>query len=209
MREPAVHYAGHSATSEEAGTGAQIASTEAMTSKSPKVLVVFYSRSGTTRLLADAIARATQGDLEELRERHSRRGLIGWLRSGYDGTYRRSTTTLPLRHHPRDYDLVFIGSPTWNQSLSSPVRGFLSTYHTQLPEVALFATCRGRGAEAVIEQMAALLPKPPLARLSLLEGTVRNSPSSSIGDFTERALSALEQRAAPPSDGRVALQRPA
>jgi len=52
----------------------------------PKVLIVFFSRMGTTRLLAEAIARATHGDLEELKELRSRRGVFGWLRSGYEGT---------------------------------------------------------------------------------------------------------------------------
>jgi hypothetical protein len=168
-----------------------------MTTNAPKVLIVFYSRTGTTRLLAEAIARATQGDVEELRERHSRRGLIGWLRSGYDGTYKRSAATLPLRHRPQDYDLVFVGSPTWNQALCSPVRGFLRAHARELPAVALFATCAGRGAELVTDEMAELLAHPPLARLALLETVVRHSPSERVGDFTEHALTAWERGAVP------------
>lgn len=65
----------------------------------PKVLVVYFSRTGTTRHLAESIARATHGEVEELRERRSRRGPLGWLRSGYEGTYRRSAETL-LREPP-------------------------------------------------------------------------------------------------------------
>src|ERR1041384_1336055 len=96
--------------------------------KRPHALVVFFSRTGTTRALAEAIARATGGDLEELRESRSRQGIWGWLRSGYEGTYRRSTEPLPLAQNPQDYDLVFVGSPTWNKSLASPVRGFLEAH---------------------------------------------------------------------------------
>jgi hypothetical protein len=65
---------------------------------------VFFSRTGTTRLLAEAIARATHRDLEELRERRSRRGVIGWLRSGYEGTYHKAAEPLPLRHDLSAYD---------------------------------------------------------------------------------------------------------
>jgi len=57
--------------------------------KRPKILVVFFSRTGTTRGVAEGIARATGADLEELREARSRLGILGWLRSGYEGTYRR------------------------------------------------------------------------------------------------------------------------
>jgi flavodoxin len=160
----------------------------------PKVLVVFFSRTGTTRQLAEAIARATQADLEELRERRSRRGIIGWLRSGYEGTYQRSAETLPLRHDVGAYDLVFVGSPTWGRSLSSPVRGFLRQNAARLGSVALFATCAGQGAETALEQMAALLKQPPLATLALLESEVERGAAVRVGELTEIALSAWERK---------------
>lgn len=162
----------------------------------PKILVVFFSRTGTTRLVAEAIARAVQADIEPLREKRSRRGLIGWIRSGYEGTYRRSAPTLPLERNLRDYDLVFVGSPTWNGALSSPVRGFLERERGSLPRVALFATCLARGGDQVLAQMAELLTEPPLARLALRERDVRASPAVWVAELTEAALCAWEQRQA-------------
>lgn len=163
----------------------------------PKALIVFFSRTGTTRLLAEAMARATHGDLEELRERRSRRGMIGWLRSGYEGTYRKSAHVLPLRHDVGAYDLVFIGSPTWNRALSSPVRGFLEQNRAQLANVALFATCAERGSDQVLAQMTALLPEPPLATLGMLENDVRHGPAVWVGELVEAALEAWSRKQAP------------
>jgi flavodoxin len=163
----------------------------------PKVLIVFFSRTGTTRLLAEAIARATHGDLEELRERKSRRGVMGWLRSGYEGTYRRAAEILPLRHDVAAYDLVFIGSPTWNQALSSPVLGFLQRRRGQLANVVLFATCAGKGSERVLAQMTELLPEPPLATLGMLENDVRHGPAVWVGELVEAALEAWSRKLAP------------
>lgn len=159
----------------------------------PRLLVVYFSRTGTTRLLAHAIAGATGADIEELRESRSRLGILGWLRSGYEGTYGRSAETLPLRRDLRDYDLVFLGSPTWNKSLASPVRGFLKANRNALPNVALFATCAGQGADVVIEQMQALLMRPPLATLHLLESEVRRGATVEVGQLTKVALSALPE----------------
>jgi multimeric flavodoxin WrbA len=162
----------------------------------PKVLIVFFSRTGTTRLLAEAIARATQGDLEELRERRSRRGVIGWLRSGYEGTCHKAAEPLPLRHDLSAYDLVFIGSPTWNQALSSPVRGFMQRNRLQLGSVALFATCAGRGSDAVLTQMMELLQEAPLATLGMLENDVRHGPAVWVGELVEAALVAWGRKQA-------------
>jgi flavodoxin len=156
------------------------------------MLVVFFSRTGTTRRLAEHIARATGAELEELKESRSRSGVWGWIRSGYEGTYRHSAETLPLQRYLRDYDLVFIGSPTWNGALASPVRGFLERYATELTNVALFATCQGKGASEVVAEMAALLQKRPLATLAMLESDVRHGPAVQVGELSEAALCAWE-----------------
>ncbi|HYJ11929.1 MAG TPA: hypothetical protein VEX18_23050, partial [Polyangiaceae bacterium] len=74
---------------------------------SPKVLVVYFSRTGSTRKVAEGIAHAADADLEELRESRSRRGLLGWLRSGYEGTYRLSSRPLPPLREPSNYQIVF------------------------------------------------------------------------------------------------------
>ena len=158
--------------------------------KRPKILVVFFSRTGTTRGVAEGIARATGADLEELREARSRLGILGWLRSGYEGTYRRPSEPLALQHELGEYDIVFIGSPTWSRSLSSPVRGFLEKYRTALPRVALFATCAGRGADEVLTQMASLLDQPALAKLALLELDVKHGPAVQVGELVETTLRA-------------------
>lgn len=162
----------------------------------PKILVVFFSRSGTTQLVGEAIARAAYADVEQLRETRSRRGISGWIRSGFEGTYRRSAATLPLEHELGAYDLVFVGSPTWNHALSSPVRGFLARERGALRDVALFATCLARGADRVIDQMAELLPEPPLARLVMRARDVKASPAVRVAELTEAALRAWEQRRA-------------
>lgn len=167
-----------------------------MSHTKPKILVVFFSRTGTTKRLAEAIARAEHGELEELREARSRRGPLGWLRSGYEGTYCRSAKTLPLLHDLRNYDLVFVGSPTWSRSLSSPVRGFLEQHGAELKDVAVFATCGGHGAENVLEQMTGLLREAPLARLPLAERDARHNPAVWAAEFAESAIAAWEAKRA-------------
>lgn len=167
------------------------------TPASPKVLVVFFSRTGNTRCIAENIARATHADLEEIREPRTRRGILGWLRSGYEGTYRRSSEILPLQHSLREYDLVYVGSPTWNQALASPVRRFLTDYAGALPKVSLFATCAGRGATEVIAQMTEILAHPPLATLPMLERDVKFGPAMQVGEFVEMTLTAWEREQRP------------
>jgi menaquinone-dependent protoporphyrinogen IX oxidase len=161
----------------------------------PKVLVVFFSRTGTTRKAAEALAHAAGADLEELRESRSRSGILGYLRSGYEATYRRPSSDLvPPQRDPRNYDIVFIGGPTWSASLSSPVRAYLERQRAALPDTGLFATCGGPRADAVLAQMSELLTKPALAKLTLPEAEVKRSPAVQVAEFLETALVAWEKQ---------------
>lgn len=162
------------------------------------MLVVFFSRSGTTRKVAHALAHAAAADLEELRESRSRGGFWGYFRSGFEATYRRSSSDLlPAARDPRNYDIVFIGGPTWSASAASPVRAYLEQHRTSLPDTGLFVTCRGPRADAALAQMAALLTKPPLAQLALPEPDVKRSPAILVGEFLETALVAWEKKPRP------------
>lgn len=171
-----------------------------------RALVVFFSRTGATRGVAEAIAHAAGADLEELVERRSRRGVLGWLRSGYEATYGLASEPLPLQHDLQSYQLVFVGSPTWNKALASPVRGFLQRHGAQLPRVALFATCASRGASLVVAQMADLVPRPALAALTLSGHELSRAPAIEIGAFVEAALVAWEHGRV--DDGKAGSAQP-
>lgn len=134
------------------------------------VLVVFYSRTGHTRKVAEAVAKALHADLEELHDRVDRRGVLGYLRSGAEALFGVSTELAPPRRDPRDYDLVVVGSPVWNMSLSTPVRTWLWLERPRLPRVAFFLTLGGVGEARVLGQMKAVAAKAPVATLVVREG---------------------------------------
>jgi flavodoxin len=166
----------------------------------PKILIVFFSRTGVTRKVAEALAHATCGDMEELREARSRSGFWGYLRSGYEATYRKSSRELlPAKRDPRGYDIVFIGSPTWNASLSSPIRSYLEQQRAALPDTGLFVTCAGREASAVLAQASELLAKPPLAKLTLRDVDVKYGPAVQVGEFLETAVRTWEKSTKKPT----------
>jgi hypothetical protein len=161
-----------------------------------KILIVFFSRTGITRKVAEALAHAAGADVDELRETRSRSGFWGYLRSGFEATYRRpSSELLPHEHDPRNYDIVLIGSPTWSASLSSPVRAYLEQQAALLPDTGLFVTCAGARADVVLAQMSSLLTKPTLAKLTLRHADVKYGPAIQVGEFLEAVLVAWEKRA--------------
>lgn len=167
-------------------------------------LVVFYSRSGRTRAVARVIAETLHCDLEELVDPTDRRGLRGYLRSGLDAALRRPVQLHTLRADPLQYDLVIVGTPIWNLSVSAPVRAFLRQYGGQVHRVAFFLTCGGSGVRRVFRQMRHLSGRRPAATLAVREIAVRRDQfEEDVRRFADEVTQAKVPRSGPQGPTRL------
>ena len=133
-----------------------------------KVLVIFYSRTGTTRKVAEAIGARCGAEIEQIRDARSRRGLLrGWWRSIREVRRCSETQILPTKKQAKDYDLVVLGTPVWASSMSSPLRTWINRHRSALRQVAVFVTQNGRGGDKAIAQITELCGVAPVARLIL------------------------------------------
>ncbi|HEX9105534.1 MAG TPA: flavodoxin [Polyangia bacterium] len=131
------------------------------------VLIVYYSRTGTTRKVAAELAAIAGWDLERVIDLRSRDGLVGYLGASVDALLDRRTTLAPSRADPATYDLVVVGTPVWNGSASTPIRTWLEAHAGRLPPLAFFATEGGRGAARAFRKMAAVAGVAPSFTLEL------------------------------------------
>lgn len=142
-----------------------------------RVLVVYFSRSGTTARLASMLAGMLHADLEAIREsgadpdaeprgarKGARKGARGYLRSLIEAVRQRPAAIEPPVHDPAAYDVVIVGSPVWARSVSSPVRAWLVAHRASLKHVAFFCSLGGSGAANALDQMRVLAGKPPVAQ---------------------------------------------
>ena len=142
-----------------------------------KVLVVFYSRSGATRKIAEALTAELKCDTEEIATADDRAGFLGITRSLIEAIRKRPARIVSARVNPSSYDLVVIGTPVWAWSVSSPIRAYLINNGNNLPQVAFFCTMGGRGSEGTFAQMQDLAGKPPRATAAF------TTPQVLAGDF--------------------------
>lgn len=126
-------------------------------------LIVYFSRSGYTRRIAEQIARAADADCEAIRERSSRKGLLGYWRSAREALRGTAALIEPDSLQPRDYALIVLGTPVWAGNLSSPMRAFIARHRNEFTRIALFCTQGGSGAPKVLQTMTDLCDQLPLA----------------------------------------------
>jgi flavodoxin len=148
-----------------------------------KVLVVYFSRTGTTRLLASTIARMLGADLEEICDCSDREGAGGYLRSLVDAIRKRPTEIVPAGLSVSAYDLVVIGSPVWAGSVSAPVRSYLIENRARLPQIAFFCSYGGRGADKALREMRQLVGKPPVAECKVTAAEAHRGTHAALADF--------------------------
>jgi flavodoxin len=134
-----------------------------------KILVVYFSRTGTTQKAAKRLASLLDADVEGIVEDRDRRGVIEYLRAGYEAAFQLAGPYLPLQFDPKRYDLVVIATPIWNASLASPVRSYLRANRERLTRIATLITCGGMGMARVERQIEREAGLPILAAASLTD----------------------------------------
>jgi flavodoxin len=158
----------------------------------PRILVVYFSRTGHTRRIAEEIAQRCGADVEGIEEPRSRRGFFGYFRSAREAYKKVAVEIRPLRHPPSSYDLVVLGTPVWAGHLSSPMRAFLRAHAADIASSAIFCTLGGAGADRTFAEMTELLARPPLASLAVTEGELkRSSYSEKLDELVKKLGSEL------------------
>jgi flavodoxin len=152
-----------------------------------KTLILFYSRTGTTKKVAEKLAVIFSADIEEIFDTVNRSGAKGYLLSGRDATLKKMTKIKPLVHNLSDYDLVIIGTPIWAWTMSTPIRTLLTEQKDKIKQAAFFCTQSGSGAQGAFSNMAELINKQPLASLNLLTKEVaQDKISEALNNFVAR-----------------------
>ena len=162
------------------------------------ILVVYFSRTGHTQRIAAEIAAATGADLDPIVEQRSRKGILGYLRSGRDAYKKLIVPIEPSTKNPADYEIVVLGTPVWAGHISSPVRAYVAAHREQLARVALFCTEGGSGGTKVLRELAELIDATPVGTLVIDEKELR---SGAYAGKLERFLEALPRSMAAGSTG--------
>lgn len=151
-----------------------------------KTLVAYYSRTGTTKKVALAIAEKLGADVEEIIDTVDRSGVKGYLISGRDAMKKRLTELVVPKFDPEGYDLVVIGTPIWGWNVSVPARTYAEDHKYKFKDVAFFCTMGGSGSEKAFWELENIVGKTPLGTLTLKTAEVVK------GEYSEKLKKFIE-----------------
>jgi flavodoxin len=122
-----------------------------------KSLIVYYSRTGKTRSVAETIAAELGSYIEEIVDLKNRDGKIGWMSATQDASRGKETQIAPTKKNPNDFDLLIIGTPVWAFTLTPAIRTYINKNDLSGRKVALFFTLGIRLGQT-IEKTKSLTP---------------------------------------------------
>lgn len=129
--------------------------------KAKKILVVYYSRSGNTRGLANQIQKHMGADIFEIET-------VNPYPQDYRETTRQAKQEIEAGYKPplkakvdniKSYDVIFIGSPNWWATIAPPVATFLSEHDVSGKTIVPFMTHEGSGLGRSVSDIAKLCPQ--------------------------------------------------
>lgn len=150
------------------------------------ILVVYYSRTGRTRRIAEAIAARLPVDIEPIQDGGRRSGIRGYLRSLLEAMQNRVIRISPRSKDPSDYDLIILGTPVWAHKMCSPMRAYITAQQQQFRKIAVFCTQGGSGGSKVADKVAELCGRRPAATLVLNEDEIeKNTFAAKLDGFIQ------------------------
>ncbi len=143
-----------------------------------KVLVAYFSASGTTQEVAQQLAEAAGADLHEIKpEQPYTEADLDWndkqSRSSVEMKDKQSRPAITAKlQNMQDYDVVYVGFPIWWYTCPTIINTFMEAYDFSGKTIIPFATSGGSSIKKACADLKAAYPD-----LNWKEGKLLNRAS--------------------------------
>ncbi len=141
-----------------------------------RILVAYFSASGTTASVAKTLATAANADIYEIKPAKPYTSAdLNWMdknsRSSVEMKDKSSRPALNDKNAKiENYDLIFIGYPVWWYTAPTIINTFLESYDFSGKTVVLFATSGGSGFGSAVNDLRVSAPKTTIKEGRILNG---------------------------------------
>ena len=125
-----------------------------------KPLVVYYSLTGKTKLVAQVIAEALNATLVEIKETKPRKlGPLVYLIGGFAALMNKGSKINPIDVDLKQHERIFIGSPIWNSRPAPAVNSFIYQTNFEGRSIIPFFTMGGDNSEKALANITAKIER--------------------------------------------------
>jgi flavodoxin len=146
-----------------------------------KALVIYYSKTGNTKLMAENMAQKLNADILALKPQKEIKsdGFMLFFRGGFQSMTKRKIKLESIETDFADYDLIILGTPVWAWRLNPVVRSFLKTAKFKNKKFGLFCCCAGTSKNILAEMREILQENEILGETEFIE-PIKNETEKEI-----------------------------
>jgi len=158
-----------------------------------KILIVYYSLTGNTHLIAEAIKEQTGAEVERLKpikdlDSESRTRFF-W--GGMHAKMKHKPKLEPLEYDPIDYDLIFLGTPVWAWTLTPSIRSYFKMNDLSNKNLAIWNCAGGNGVKAM-KRLKKELQNCNIVGENIFSEPLKNNPDAEVKRAKEWAAEIIK-----------------
>ncbi len=140
-----------------------------------KTLVAYFSASGTTLKLAEALAEMTEADFWEIKpEKLYTKADLNWTnplaRCNREKIGKKDVPIVGKIENWGEYDLVYLGFPIWYYGAPNIIYTFCKGYDWTGKRIAIFATSGGSDIGKTAEKLQPYVKSATIINAKVLKG---------------------------------------
>jgi flavodoxin len=117
-----------------------------------KILILYYSRTGNTKLCCEVLQKELGADMIEVKDLKNRSGGWGFFTGAVGSMLDVHTDIEPVKPDLSQYKNIIIASPIWTGTLSTAIRTLIDKNRFDSKQVVMFTTTNAAEKEKYIEK---------------------------------------------------------
>ncbi len=159
---------------------------------SMKILIIYYSRNGSTKTAALALANQLSAEIEQIGPVKRYAGIFGYFRAAIDSLRGNLPAIDPMKQSPQKFELTVVAAPLWAGHAAPPIRTYLNDHKGEFRKIASLITRGGSSTDQAFAEIGQLSGLQPVAELSLRDKEIKaggfNEQISGFGDAITREM---------------------
>jgi len=153
-----------------------------------KILILYYSRTGNTKMCCEALQKELGADMIEIKDLKNRSGGWGFFTGAAGSMFNVHTNIDPLNPDLSPYKNIIIASPIWTGTLSTAIRTLIDENRFDNKKVVMFTTTNAAEKEKYIEKSKARVAQRGAQVLGYCQVVVKNEVNGKRIDKTQQEI---------------------
>jgi flavodoxin len=157
-----------------------------------EVLIVYYTRTGNSRRLADEISIKLHGDKDQIISDTKYKGISGFIR-GVFRTIRKKEDMINYEEDPSKYRVVVIVSPIWSSNIPPAVRTYIKENISNIQNYGFIINGSFKENQKAYKNFTEELPDPISEYIADNSNIEYEICQKDLEDFADKIRAIIEQ----------------